>query len=126
MSVSQTHSPGGKAEARGPAWSPPTTFTDLLSDLRFHLLHLQQGLLPVALSAAALGAEDKQGCGHWRGGQALKALWKASVGTCCAQGLEGEAASAPPPLGQAWPGAQASPPQRANSDGAKGLEKPVK
>ena len=41
----------------------PTTFTDFLSDLGLHLLHLQQCLLPVAFGAAALGAEDEQGCG---------------------------------------------------------------
>lgn len=114
VSASQTQAPAEKAKARGPVWSPLATFTDFLSYLRFHLLHLQQRLLPVALGAAALGAEDKQGCGHWTGGQALKTLRKVCVGTCCVQGprLEGQCcllASAPPPLGRVWPGAPVLP-----------------
>lgn len=92
VSGSQTHSLVGKAEAHSATWSPPATFTDFLSDLRFHLLHLQQRLLPVALGTAALGAEDEQGCGQRNGAQALEVLWIALVGTCYVQGLglEGE------------------------------------
>lgn len=48
--------------------TPLPTFANLLADLRLHLFHLQQGLLPVALGTAALGAEDEQGCGQQRGG----------------------------------------------------------
>lgn len=47
--------------------TPLPTFANLLADLRLHLFHLQQGLLPVALGTAALGAEDEQGCGTAEG-----------------------------------------------------------
>lgn len=57
----------------------PTTFTDFLSDLGLHLLHLQQRLLPVALGAAALGAEDEQGCGQQGGGSGPQSLRCQSV-----------------------------------------------
>lgn len=44
--------------------SPPraaaATFTDLLPDLGLHLLHLQQRLLPVALSRAAAALECRR------------------------------------------------------------------
>lgn len=130
VSGSPTHSPAGKAEARGPARSPPPTFADFLSDLRLHLLHLQQGLLPVALSAAALGAEDKQGCGHRRGGQAWKPFgklvwapagrraWRERSGLGATSSGTGVARQPRPSLPS---GLTNSPPQWA-----KGLEKPVK
>lgn len=106
MSRSQTHSPDGKAKVHSPRWSPPATFPDFLSDLRFHLLHLQQSLLPVALRAAALSAEDEQGCGQWRGRSGLESpleniRWPVAIYRA---GLEGEVllASSPPPLGRVW------------------------
>ena len=85
MSVCSSAKPGGQAGGR--EWirgqrqglrshvAAPTTFPDFLPDLGLHLLHLQQRLLPVALGAAALGAEDEQGCGQQGGGSGLRSLW---------------------------------------------------
>ena len=85
MSVCSSAKPGGQAGGRewirGQRQGPrshvaaPTTFPDFLPDLGLHLLHLQQRLLPVALGAAALGAEDEQGCGQQGGGSGLRSLW---------------------------------------------------
>lgn len=79
--------PAEEAEARGPTWSLPATFPDLLSDLGLHLFHLQQRLLPVALGTAALGAEDEQGCGQQRDGQALRGLGRVCGGAQRVWGL---------------------------------------
>lgn len=87
---------------------------------------------PSLPSAAGSSASSAQRGGSWcrrqtglralERGSGLEALWKACVGTCCAQGLEGEVRPQRHLLGdRCGQAAPASPPQWA-----KGLEKPVK